>query len=915
MDVVKYANYYTFKCKLKCVPFTLKFDERGKKKMKNLCDGWQNKDFIPINVKHDSIAIQTGKNYGIFGIDFDNIDVFNGINERYNLKKLGTPYSKTPRGYHFYFKYKEKYDVIKNLTNFKEAGIDIRSNNGILIEAPTKNYKWRNTIGKYSLKEIPEEFEEELLNEIFKNCQKEVTQSNIEYNLTARKEYYWNVENEKELIAELIDNLALKYSVDYNSWLMVYFICKRYNLDFKVFDNFSKKCPEKYNQQDIVTLWNRTYYLNERSYGYGSLIAIIKKENNEIYKKLKQKYDKKNIVKTFEPIMDLIEPIMKDNNYNDKPKIKQIFSTPSGYDVHLDNKLCPNTLNYHDEDNNIIMTLMKHKLLQRLVTTCAHKNCNGKCKLYDLTEIQYNNLNQILLNNTTNNLTINGNIIINQNGSDDINNFVDNIKLVDDEELNKLLLKSINTTTPRDIAKLVFYMYYKNYIYCGDNLWYSFINNRWKKAQKNDILRLLSNEVYDFYDKIKYDECKNNIKKIFKSLSYTGSSVDVYHQMEILFNNTEFCKNIDTNKYLIGFNNGIYDLKELKFRQAELEDYITLSCNYDYNPNPSKYMPEVIKFFEDIQPDFKQREYLLKYLGSCLENDNSDETFHIFSGTTRNGKSKLAHLLELTFGDYYSTISSTLLTKERPSASIPQPELIVLKNKRIIVGSEPENNQKINTGFIKGITGRDKFIGRMLNSNEMIDFRCRFKLILLCNDIPKIDNSTDKAFWKRTRCVEFPVTFTENPVNNNEKLIDEHLDEKLVNWKQDFILLLIQYYIKYKNEKLIMTPSIEKFTESYKDINDRYLDFVKLHIMNTQIVSDYIKWEELFSLFKEWYSDKCSENISGINKKTLIEYFQKEVFKTKLCRLDINKHRFDGWRFFKLINLPIRSNDNNDLDN
>jgi hypothetical protein len=42
--------------------------------------------------------------------------------------------------------------------------------------------------------------------------------------------------------------------------------------------------------------------------------------------------------------------------------------------------------------------------------------------------------------------------------------------------------------------------------------------------------------------------------------------------------------------------------------------------------------------------------------------------------------------------------------------------------KRVVIASEPEKNAKLNSGFIKFITGRDSTTLRNCHSNDMIDF-------------------------------------------------------------------------------------------------------------------------------------------------------------------------------------------------
>ena len=50
----------------------------------------------------------------------------------------------------------------------------------------------------------------------------------------------------------------------------------------------------------------------------------------------------------------------------------------------------------------------------------------------------------------------------------------------------------------------------------------------------------------------------------------------------ILFFDPNFEEHLDEKYNLIGFNNGVYDLDKEEFREGNPEDYISLSCNINY---------------------------------------------------------------------------------------------------------------------------------------------------------------------------------------------------------------------------------------------------------------------------------------------------------------------------------------------
>ena len=170
-----------------------------------------------------------------------------------------------------------------------------------------------------------------------------------------------------------------------------------------------------------------------------------------------------------------------------------------------------------------------------------------------------------------------------------------------------------------------------------------------------------------------------------------------------------------------------------------------------------------------------------------------------------------------------------------PDAQSPDPGLLNIKRKKIVISSEPEKKAKLNTGFIKFITGRDSIELRECHSNLMMEFDPKFITLFVCNDIPETDNM-DVAFSKRLRCIHFPTEFCDNPIKESQRLIDVNISEKFIDWRMDFMLLLIEYYKIYRvSKKIDITDNILKWTNMYKEDTDVFLQFLnaKINIVET----------------------------------------------------------------------------------
>ena len=101
-------------------------------------------------------------------------------------------------------------------------------------------------------------------------------------------------------------------------------------------------------------------------------------------------------------------------------------------------------------------------------------------------------------------------------------------------------------------------------------------------------------------------------------------------------------------------------------------------------------------------------------------------------------------------------------------------------------------------------------------------------MVLTCNHLPAVP-SDDGGTWRRISLVEFTSKFCHNPnpENPNEFLIDVDLHKKFEDWKDHFVPLLLEYYVKYRREGLKEPEEVTKCTREYQRANDIIMDFVE----------------------------------------------------------------------------------------
>lgn len=419
------------------------------------------------------------------------------------------------------------------------------------------------------------------------------------------------------------------------------------------------------------------------------------------------------------------------------------------------------------------------------------------------------------------------------------------------------------------LSKLIHRIYGENFV-CSNpekNEWYYFNGIRWKKENKNHNLRKkIIDEVFTRVENyrrqlIREGASDDIIKNYHNILLRLGSGVRL-NCLELEFYNSNFDKILDQDKDLIGFENGIFDLKKNEFRRGVSSDYVSLSTGYDYiiyEKNSAIYL-ELIELLEKILPEKETRHFTLKSLASCLDGHNRDENFYIWSGknaTGGNGKSTLMDLLLKTLGDYASISPVSLITGKRESANSANSALANIKNKRAIIMQEPGVNDQIQSDVMKSLTGGDRISTRELNSTQ-IEFKPNAKFFMACNRLPAL-SETDGGVSRRLKITEFISTFVDEPDPNKpfQFKIDKELKNKLDDYKSVFFCILLDYYYIYKEEGLIPPESVMIVTKKYENNNNNIKSFIEENIVVTNLKTDYITKTELKELYKSDFNLKA----------------------------------------------------------
>jgi phage/plasmid-associated DNA primase len=159
-----------------------------------------------------------------------------------------------------------------------------------------------------------------------------------------------------------------------------------------------------------------------------------------------------------------------------------------------------------------------------------------------------------------------------------------------------------------------------------------------------------------------------------------------------------------------------------------------------------EYKPEVgvgplwAGYVTDVLPDADIRWYFQKALGSTLLGKPRDKILLELIGPRDSGKTLMLKVLSATLGDYATQAPPAVFLKRRTErdADGASPGMHVLRNRKLVVTSEPNDGQAFDGEVIKSITGREKLSTRALHQMPT-EWVPRFMLLIACNSPVRLD--------------------------------------------------------------------------------------------------------------------------------------------------------------------------------
>jgi len=472
-------------------------------------------------------------------------------------------------------------------------------------------------------------------------------------------------------------------------------------------------------------------------------------------------------------------------------------------------------------------------------------------------------------------------------------------------QVDPLIRQSLNGSH-NDIAK-VLHAYYGDEFRCASivgKTWYQFRKDqhRWEEIEEGVFSRehISSKLVKDYIEMSKtlideygasndkaeeamYSARRKQVDKIISNMKSAPFKNNVMREAMEVFYDRNFKEKLDQNAYLMGFKNGVYDLKTFQFRDGQQDDYISKTIPIEYKDfnDADNEVEDVKEFLHKIFPDSSIRTYFMDTYSDIFVGGNSQKKVYMWTGDGDNGKSIAQNFFEMMLGELAIKFNTQYFTGKKTATGSANPELSrAAPPVRHATMEEPDADEQLNIGELKKLSGGDSYWARDLfekgkSTREVFPM---FTLTFICNKLPKLKYS-DKATWNRIRVIPFESTFI-SPGDPCPETFEEQLREKKFPMDRNFkekipgmVQAFAWYLLKWRQQITVRIEpeKVKEATAIYRKQNDIYRQFVEECIIDG--CDKYLSLSEMYAQFKEWFRESFP-NMSLPIKNEVKEYFE-----------------------------------------
>lgn len=275
---------------------------------------------------------------------------------------------------------------------------------------------------------------------------------------------------------------------------------------------------------------------------------------------------------------------------------------------------------------------------------------------------------------------------------------------------------------------------------------------------------------------------------------------------------------LDSETYLLNTPAGTYDLRagaDVVYPH-KAEDYITKVTAV----SPSDEGMELWEAMLDVVfcGDQELKSYVQQLAGLAAIGGVFAENLIIAYGEGRNGKSTLFNVIARVLGSYSGSLSADVLTNS--CRRNIKPELAELRGKRLVIASELEEGNGLNTAVLKQLCSTDPIYAEP-KYRRPFSFIPTHLAVLCTNHLPSI-GTMDTGTWRRIKVVPFNAVIQgDSEVKNYTEYLFKNAGGAILKWIMDGSKMVIE-----NSYKIEAPDAVKSVVEEYRATNNDFQEFL-----------------------------------------------------------------------------------------
>lgn len=340
----------------------------------------------------------------------------------------------------------------------------------------------------------------------------------------------------------------------------------------------------------------------------------------------------------------------------------------------------------------------------------------------------------------------------------------------------------------------------------------------------------------------------------------------------------------DADGFKLNVQNGYIDLNDGTLHEHDKSLLMTKISAAEFTDKME--CPRWLQFLNEIfDNDQELIRYVQKAIGYSLTASTQEQVMFILYGKGRNGKSVFLEIVAKILGDYAMGIQANSLMARKNSSNGHNEDVARLKGARVVITSEPNENERFDEGLIKQLTG-DTRVTASFKGGRVFDYQPTYKIWLATNH-KLIVRGTDDGIWRRLPLIPFTVQIPKEKVDKN---LIQKLERELpaiLNWAVEGCLL-------WQKEGLEPPESVQKATVEYREEMDTIGVFLDRCCNIGE--NEQVKAEELYLRYRKWATEfgehPFSQTLFG---RKMSERFKKKRTKQGNVYSGVSLKMSDNW--------------------